>query len=148
MRDTPRQLGLHRLGSDHYEVESASENPIFAALRALSQATRSPAFWLLSGSFFVCGASTNGLIGTHLIPACVDHGFSEIHGANLLAAIGLDWYLVGSLPLTSLAQRQLQVSPVCSERWKELTIMPFWFLATFASSRQYRFYSSASAPVA
>jgi hypothetical protein len=63
MRDTPRQLGLHRLGSDHYEVESASENPIFAALRALSQATRSPAFWLLSGSFFVCGASTNGLIG-------------------------------------------------------------------------------------
>ncbi len=85
MRDSPRQLGLRRLGNDQDEVESAAENPIVAALRALSDATRSPAFWLLAGSFFVCGASTNGLVGTHLIPACVDHGFSEVHGANLLA---------------------------------------------------------------
>ena len=89
MRDTPRQLGLRRLGSDHDEIESAVENPIVAAMRALFDATRSPAFWLLAGSFFVCGASTNGLIGTHLIPACVDHGFSEVHGANLLAAMGI-----------------------------------------------------------
>ena len=89
MRDTPRQLGLRRLGSDHDEIESAVENPILAATRALFDATRSPAFWLLAGSFFICGASTNGLIGTHLIPACVDHGFSEVHGANLLAAMGI-----------------------------------------------------------
>jgi len=89
MRDTPAQLGLRRLGSDEDEVESAGENPILAALRALSDAIRSPAFWLLAGSFFVCGASTNGLVGTHLIPACVDHGFSEVHGANLLAAMGV-----------------------------------------------------------
>src|ERR1700722_3628945 len=58
-------------------------------MRVLFDATRSPAFWLLAGSFFVCGASTNGLIGTHLIPACVDHGFSEVHGANPLAAMGI-----------------------------------------------------------
>jgi sugar phosphate permease len=89
MRDSPHQLGLRRLGSDQDEVESAGENPIVAALRALSDASRSPAFWLLAGSFFVCGASTNGLVGTHLIPACVDHGFSEVHGANLLAAMGV-----------------------------------------------------------
>jgi Major Facilitator Superfamily len=56
------------------------------------------------------------------------------------------WYLVGSLPRTSLVPRQLPVSPVCSERWKELTIMPSWFLETFASSRQYRSYSSATPP--
>ena len=89
MLDKPRQLGLRRLGSDHDEIESAVENPIVAAMRALFDATRSPAFWLLAGSFFVCGASTNGLIGTHLIPACVDHGFSEVHGANPLAAMGI-----------------------------------------------------------
>jgi sugar phosphate permease len=89
MRDTPRQLGLRPLGSDHDEAESGGENPIIAALGALFDATRSPAFWLLAGSFFVCGASTNGLVGTHLIPACVDHGFSEVHGANLLAAMGV-----------------------------------------------------------
>lgn len=89
MRDRPGQIELRPLGSDHDEIESAAENPIIAALRALSDAARSPAFWLLAGSFFVCGASTNGLIGTHLIPACVDHGFSEVHGANLLAAMGI-----------------------------------------------------------
>ncbi|HZC33968.1 MAG TPA: MFS transporter, partial [Chthoniobacterales bacterium] len=89
MRNTPRELGLHRLGSDQDETEPAGENPIIAALRALSDATRNPAFWLLAGSFFVCGASTNGLVGTHLIPACIDHGFSEVHGANLLAAMGV-----------------------------------------------------------
>jgi sugar phosphate permease len=89
MRDSPRQLGLRRLGSEHDEVEAPTENPIVAALRALGDAARTPGFWLLAGSFFVCGASTNGLIGTHLIPACVDHGFSEVHGANLLAAMGI-----------------------------------------------------------
>ena len=46
-------------------------------------------FWLLAGTYFVCGASTNGLIGTHLIPACIDHGFSEVTGAALLATMGV-----------------------------------------------------------
>ena len=40
-------------------------------------------------AFFVCGATTNGLIGTHLIAACADHGFTEVQGAGLLAAIGV-----------------------------------------------------------
>ena len=61
MRDTPRQLGLRRLGSDHDEIESAVENPIVAAMRALFDTTRSLAFWLLAGSFFVCGASISEL---------------------------------------------------------------------------------------
>jgi hypothetical protein len=46
-------------------------------------------FWLLAGAFFICGATTNGLIGTHLIAACSDHGLSEVRGAGLLAAIGV-----------------------------------------------------------
>jgi sugar phosphate permease len=46
-------------------------------------------FWLLSGTFFICGASTNGLIGTHLIPACMDHGFTAVTGAALLATMGV-----------------------------------------------------------
>ena len=45
--------------------------------------------WLLAGTYFVCGASTNGLIGTHLIPACIDHGYSEVTGAALLATMGV-----------------------------------------------------------
>jgi len=46
-------------------------------------------FWLLAGSFFICGAGTNGLIGTHLIPAGIDHGMAEVAAASLLATIGI-----------------------------------------------------------
>jgi predicted MFS family arabinose efflux permease len=52
-------------------------------------------FWLLAGTFFICGASTNGLIGTHLIPACVDNEISEVTGAGLLAAMGV-FNLIGT----------------------------------------------------
>ena len=50
---------------------------------------RSRTFWLLCGSFFICGLSTNGLIGTHLIPAAIDHHLTEVTGASLLALMGL-----------------------------------------------------------
>lgn len=56
---------------------------------------RSRDFWLLSGSFFVCGASTNGLIGTHLIPACIERGIPEVRAAGLLAVMGV-FDLVGT----------------------------------------------------
>ena len=59
-------------------------------------ASRTSTFWLLTASFFVCGATTNGLIGTHLIPAAMDHGMSEVTAASLLAVIGV-FDLVGTL---------------------------------------------------
>ena len=59
------------------------------AFRAFAAGARSRDFWLIAGSYFVCGATTNGLIGTHLIPACTDHGLSEVAGAGLLAATGV-----------------------------------------------------------
>ena len=49
----------------------------------------SRAFWILAGTFFVCGASTNGLIGTHLIAACHDAGIPEMRAAQLLAVMGI-----------------------------------------------------------
>ena len=55
----------------------------------LARCSRSGDFWLLFGSFFVCGLSTNGLIGTHLIPACVDAGIPEVKAASLLAMMGI-----------------------------------------------------------
>ncbi len=88
MRDRPADLGLARYG----ETPSAAATPAAAALRpleALSLVRRSPAFWVLAGSFFVCGASTNGLIGTHLIPACHDFGIPEVRAAGLLAMMGI-----------------------------------------------------------
>ncbi len=48
-----------------------------------------PAFWLLAGSFAICGMTTNGLIGTHFIPAANDHGMPTTVAAGLLATIGV-----------------------------------------------------------
>jgi len=59
------------------------------ALVRLRDASRTRAFWILAGAFFVCGWSTNGLIGTHFIAAAHDHGLASTSAASLLAAIGI-----------------------------------------------------------
>jgi len=91
MRDRPADLGLAPYGESGapHAIPPRQGNPAMVALRALRTGLRSRDFWLLAGSFFVCGASTNGLIGTHLIPACIDHGIAEVTGASLLAAMGI-----------------------------------------------------------
>jgi sugar phosphate permease len=91
MRNRPADVGLRAYGApeDAPEIAVVMGNPGARAIRALFAGLRSRDFWLLAGSFFVCGASTNGLIGTHLIPACVDHGIPEVTGASLLAAMGI-----------------------------------------------------------
>jgi predicted MFS family arabinose efflux permease len=61
-------------------------------------------FQLLVFAFFVCGATTNGLIGTHLIAACADHGYTEVEGAGLLAAIGV-FDIVGTITSGWLTDR-------------------------------------------
>ncbi len=91
MRDRPADVGLAPLGDPGgpHPYVKPSVNPAWRAIKALRDGLGSRDFWLLSGSFFVCGASTNGLIGTHLIPACVDHGIPEVTAAGLLAAMGI-----------------------------------------------------------
>jgi sugar phosphate permease len=88
MRDKPEDLGLKPYGWTA-RTDADSERRVYQPLEALRIAVRSRAFWILAGSFFVCGASTNGLIGTHLIPACHDVGISEVRAANLLAMMGI-----------------------------------------------------------
>jgi sugar phosphate permease len=87
MRDRPEDLGLRPYGrpADAVVPRSAA----LAPLPALAMASRTRAFWLLAGTFFVCGASTNGLIGTHLIAACHDYGIHEVRSAQLLAMMGI-----------------------------------------------------------
>jgi MFS family permease len=71
-------------------------NPAVAAVQTLTDCARVRDFWLLAGSFFVCGASTNGLIGTHLIPASMEHGIAEVTAAGVLAMIGV-FDLIGTV---------------------------------------------------
>ena len=98
MRDRPQDKGVQPLGlSDPQPLPAAppAGNPFVAAVSALHTASRSREFWILAGSFFICGASTNGLIGTHLIPACMDHAIPEVQAAGLLAMMGI-FDLVGT----------------------------------------------------
>jgi predicted MFS family arabinose efflux permease len=91
MRDRPRDKGLVALGlaREPAEAETPALNPLAAAFGALREAGRTRQFWVLAGSFFICGASTNGLVGTHLVPACMDHGMPEVQAAGLLAVMGI-----------------------------------------------------------
>jgi predicted MFS family arabinose efflux permease len=90
--ERPRDVGLTRFGSDSSNGEEAGSlggNPFTIALRALSGAMRRRDFWLLFATFFICGFTTNGLVGTHLIALCGDHGIMEVRAAGLLAMMGV-----------------------------------------------------------
>ena len=95
MRNYPENVGLLPFGAEPGEsrqladADRAKISPFNVAISGLKRGVRSTDFWLLAGSFFICGASTNGLIGTHLIPACVDHGIPEVRAAGMLAMMGI-----------------------------------------------------------
>jgi MFS family permease len=93
MRDRPSDVGLRPFGEEGKEALPApppNSAPIMAAaLGTLRDASKSPVFWILFATFFICGASTNGLIQVHLIPMCLDFGIPQVQAASLLAAMGI-----------------------------------------------------------
>jgi MFS family permease len=92
LRDSPAAVGLRPYGAppdSPIAPPPVRANPVGTAVAALRDAARTGAFWVLAGSFAICGASTNGLIGTHLIPAAHDHGIPGTTAAGLLALVGV-----------------------------------------------------------
>ncbi|MBR1190646.1 MFS transporter [Bradyrhizobium sp. AUGA SZCCT0160] len=93
MRDRPSDLGLRPYGDEGTEPivsPPPSNAPILAAaLGTLRDASKTKVFWILFATFFICGASTNGLIQVHLIPMCFDYGIPQVQAASLLAAMGI-----------------------------------------------------------
>ena len=91
VRERPEDVGQLPFGATGREpaAQPRPGNPAWVAVQTLRRASGSRDFWLLAGTFFVCGASTNGLIGTHLIPACMDHGIPEVRAAGILALMGI-----------------------------------------------------------
>jgi predicted MFS family arabinose efflux permease len=87
--ERPSSVGLRALGSESDDAPATRGNPFLNAFRVLGRGMKSQTFWLLFASFFICGLSTNGLVGTHLIAFCLDHGIPEMQGAGLLAAMGV-----------------------------------------------------------
>ncbi len=93
LRDRPEEVGTTALGADPgvaRPVPRAGNGGAAArALAVLWRSARTGPFWLLAGGFAICGMSTNGLVGTHFIPAAHDHGMAEPAAAGLLALVGI-----------------------------------------------------------
>lgn len=96
--DRPSSVGLVPFGSDP-NAPPAPAAPrtgmVAATFGALARAAKTRTFWFLFATFFICGFTTNGLVGTHLIALCGDHGMLEVQAAGLLAIMGI-FDLVGT----------------------------------------------------
>jgi MFS family permease len=108
MRDRPSDLGLRPYGDDGTGPAPApapsSASIIAASVGALRDAAKTRVFWILFGTFFICGATTNGLVQVHLIPMCGDFGISQVKAAGLLAAMGV-FDLIGTVSSGWLSDR-------------------------------------------
>lgn len=97
IRDRPSDLGLRPYGATgpittQEEAQNSTGSAWHAAQTALTvlrQASRTSTFWLLAGTFFICGWTTNGIISTHFVPATHDHGMGATTAAGLLAIVGV-----------------------------------------------------------
>lgn len=95
--DRPSDVGLRPYGAtgDLTDVEQQHNKThsgwaaATAAVTVLRDAARTRAFWVLAGTFFICGWTTNGIISTHFVPAMHDHGMGATTAAGLLAVVGL-----------------------------------------------------------
>ncbi len=90
--ERPADIGLRPYGApDDYEAPAPlnGANALAYAFQALGRAARTRTFWLLFLGFFICGLTTNGLVGVHMIAFCGDRGMPEVKAAGLLALMGL-----------------------------------------------------------
>ncbi len=136
MRDDPADLKLRPLGEPPEVVSSGPARPDAGVL---GRAVRTRTFWLLAGTFFVCGATSNGLIGTHLIPYAVECGIPAVAAAGNLALMGA-MNFVGTLLsgwLTDRYDPRKLLLVFYGFRGLSLLFLPFvsdaWGLAVFAA---------------
>ncbi|MCC7161563.1 MAG: MFS transporter [Anaerolineae bacterium] len=125
LRDTPREMGLGPIGSESKTkaVEAAPLGisvPMRAALGVRD-------FWFLAASFFICGYTTNGLIGTHLLPHAAEHGFADVVTASALSLMGA-MNVIGTLASGWLSDRydnRVLLAIYYSGRAVSLLLLPF-----------------------
>jgi MFS family permease len=105
LRDKPEDVGQRAYGAPPgHRTPGPVPNPVRTALRGLRAVSASGAFWVLWGSFFVCGMSTNGLIQTHFLEAAHDHQIARTAAATLISLIGL-FDIVGTIASGWLTDR-------------------------------------------
>jgi sugar phosphate permease len=119
MRDHPGSIGLRAYGEPaNAPVEApparATRLNLLGPFQVLREASHSRTFWILAGTFFICGLSTNGLLQTHFISLCGDNGMTAVPAASVLAMMGL-FDLVGTT-----------VSGYLSDRYDNRKLL-FWY---------------------
>jgi sugar phosphate permease len=132
MRDRPQDVDLPLYGEDevtrHIPAGGSFAASLIAPLRILGEAAQSAVFWVLFGTFFICGLSTSGLIQTHFIPLCGDYGLAATTAAGMLALMGVfDFF--GTLGSGWLSDR-------LDSRW-----LLFWYYGLRGLSLMYLPYS-------
>ena len=97
MKNSPKEKGILPYGQEVAlpEIELQKGNPILLAFNGLFKAVKVKEFWLLAASFFICGFSTSGLIGTHFISYCIGYGVPFVTAASILSFMGV-FNLVGT----------------------------------------------------
>ena len=131
LRNSPADLGATPYGSPPGTLpafpEKSPVNPAVRALTVLRRAAKVRTFWALVAGFAICGATTNGLIGTHFIPAAHDHGMAEIAAAGLLAVVGV-FDVVGTIAsgwLTDRVNPRILLAVYYAGRGLSLLLLPF-----------------------
>jgi sugar phosphate permease len=143
LRDYPGDIGVQPYGGTaeqaaHRPLASQTDEPGPArrALSALRTASRTSAFWFLVGGFAICGASTNGLVGTHFIPAAHDHGLPQTTAASLLALVGV-FDIVGTVFsgfLTDRIDSRVLLGVYYALRGLSLIVLPDLFTSSLHSN--------------
>jgi predicted MFS family arabinose efflux permease len=127
MRDSPADVGELPYGLSAPPPASAVKPSGFAIMGV---ALRSPTFWLLTATFFICGASSNGIVGTHFVPFAVDHGIAQTTAAGALALMGF-MNFVGTLGSGYLTDRyDPRVLLACYYGFRGISLLFLPFLTT------------------
>ena len=118
------------------EVQEPRRNAAVRALQVLKRASKVRTFWALVAGFAICGATTNGLIGTHFIPSAHDHGMPETTAAGLLAVVGL-FDIIGTIAsgwLTDRFNPRILLAVYYQFRGIGLLVLPLLLSATVQPS--------------
>ncbi|MBU1587801.1 MAG: MFS transporter [Actinobacteria bacterium] len=134
LRNHPVDIGMTPYGApDTYVYEPPVRgNAVKIALGTLGRAAKVRTFWALVAGFAICGATTNGLIGTHFIPSAHDHGMPETTAAGLLAVVGV-FDIIGTIAsgwLTDRVNPRILLAAYYAFRGLGLLVLPFLLSAT------------------
>jgi predicted MFS family arabinose efflux permease len=135
-RDWPADLGLAPFGAVAVvrPATPPAGNAVAFSLGVLAEASATRAFWILAGTFFVCGLSSTGIVSQHFIPFCADNGVGAVTAASILALMGVFNFVgtVGSGWLTDRYDNRMLLAWYYALRGMSLVWLPFGDFNMFA----------------